>query len=377
MTELDDTQPRSPFKDGAPAALPPEPPDAQNDDDDSGPGCLVWGLLGMVGLGTALLVVVMSAAAGWTSGQQIADRSESSTQAAIINQQLARIPTDVAEGNQYNLSVRLGFLATLTPAVPAVPEIQQTATALYFDSLPTETPIPPTETLAPDEPEITDEPLAEEAPATLAPDGAFDLPGLLAEARDQIARGEYADAYDTLDVIIRVDANFERSTVRGLMSRVLTTRARNLYATTENLAEAIRLTDMAEEYGSIDDLSYERELAGLYLDAQRATGAGDHAAAIRAINGILRFQSTYKGININEMLFNEYVRYANAWRNGSDYCQAVVYYNRALNLFNRQDIVGQRDNAQRICEEGTPVPEGEQPDGEGAPTIAPVGQPGT
>jgi hypothetical protein len=365
MNNLEDTQPHAPIQ------PPPDTPEYDEaEEESSGPGCLVWGLVSAASLGLALGVVLMAGAAGWRAGEQTANRNAAVTQSALINQQLAQIPLDVAAGNQYNLTVRLNFLETMTPGVSSVPQIRETATALYFDSLPTETSTP-TETPPPVEetPETEEAPIVEIVPAD---DGGFDLPGLLQTARDQIAQGQYQAAYETLDVIIRVDSNFERTTVRGLMSQVLTTWAARLYQTTDSLAEAIRLTDLAEQYGPIGELSYERFIAGLYLNAQRARGARDHAAAIRAINAIRERQTTYKGINLNEMLFDEYVRYGDAWRNEGNYCQAVVQYNQALSMFNRPAVVGQRDNAQIICEMGTPTPFGE----EGAPPIAPVGEPG-
>jgi tetratricopeptide (TPR) repeat protein len=377
MQPLDDTQPHAPFQEEGD----PEdenflrPPYNEGDNDDStGPGCLVWGLVGTITLGVALAIVALAGAAGWTAGQQVADGNASATQSALIQQQLARIPTDVADGNQYNLALRINYLATLTPAVQGVPELQQTATALYFDGQPTET-LPPTATPPPVvEAEITEEVV--EIVITPGHDSGYDLEGLLQSARDHIARGEYAAAYELLDVIERVDSDFQRSTVRGEISQVLTNWAGQLYATTDSLAEAIRLTTLAEDYGPIGELSYERLIAGMYLDAQRAIGAGDHPTAINHINRIRNYQTTYKGINLNELLFEELVRYGNAWRMEGQYCQAVTYYNQALGLFNRPAVAAQRDNAQMICEQGTPVPPGEPGEnGEGQPDYAPVGQP--
>jgi tetratricopeptide (TPR) repeat protein len=374
MPALDDTQPHPPVREeGDPEAEHySRPPHNQGDDDDSsGPGCLMWGLVGTITLGISLAIVALAGAAGWTAGQQEADRNASATQAALIEQQLARIPTDVADGNQYNLALRINYLATLTPAVQGVAELQQTATALHFDSQPTGTP-PPTQTPPPVvEAEITEEVV--EIDIVPGDDSGFNLEGLLQDARDHIAQGRYAAAYEILDVIERVDGDFQRTTVRGLMSQALTNQARQLYATTDSLAEAIRLTTLAEDYGPIGDLSYERLIAGMYLDVQRAIGAGDHPTAIRNLNRILSYQTTYKGINLNELLFEELVRYGDAWRAEGRYCQAVTYYNQALSMFNRPGVAAQRDSAQMICEQGTPVPPGE--DGEGQPDYAPVGQP--
>ena len=346
----DDTQPRSLFQT-------PEP-------EESGPGCVVWGFMGVFGLSLAVLIVVLAGTAGWTAGQRTADENATATQSEQINQQLVRIPTDVAAGNQYLLSVRLEFLATITPGVPAVPQIQQTATALYVESLPSPS-LTPTMTV---EPVTTVEVTMEATPVvTTETEGGYDLDALLRDARIQIGAGEMVEAYNTLDAIIRIDPNYERATVRGLISQALITRATTLYQTpdTANLAEAIRLTDLAEEYGPIGDLNYERLIAGLYLDAERTISTGDHAVAIVTLNNIISYQSTYKGIDLRRILFDEYVRYAEAWAIGGEYCQAVPRYDAALSLFASSTVSTQRDTAQTLCEQGTPTP-----------TLAPVSSSG-
>ena len=35
-----------------------------------GPGCFLWGVVGVLGLGFAIVIVALSGAAGWTSGQR-------------------------------------------------------------------------------------------------------------------------------------------------------------------------------------------------------------------------------------------------------------------------------------------------------------------
>jgi tetratricopeptide (TPR) repeat protein len=341
----DDTQPHVPLlnEDGPPPDYGPE-----------GPGCFVWGLLAVVVAGMALVIVVLAATAGWTEGHRVSDRHATATQVEQINEQLRRIPTDVASGNQYLLNLRIGFLATLTPAVPVVADLQSTATAVYFNSQPTATPTvtPTAEVVATESPVVTTEPQA--------PTG-YDLDGMLEEAQLDIRFGDYDAAYEKLDNIARIDPDFQRTTVRSLIFEALTAQAQQLFrtATEADLAEAIRLTGLAEEYGDIGELDYERLIAERYLDIQRTIGTGNHASAIRLLNDmIVNFQSTYKGIDFNRMLFNEYMAYGQAWEFGGQYCQAVVQYNFALNLFNDGGARAKRDAAQTICEQGTPTPIG-------------------
>lgn len=369
MTAQDDTQPRSPFKGGS-APLPadqdtyleltPEP-----DDEASGPGCFVWGVLGFIIFGMALLIVGMAGAAGWTGGQRVANANATATISSRIMQQLERIPTDVAGGNQQILSWRLDYLAGLTPAVPGVVEFQATATALYFSMIPTATPTPsvtPTPTL-----EVTEA-------AIIDSTSVYDLPGLLEEARRQVDLGMYEDAIDSLDVIMAIDSTFQQVTVRGLMGEALRREATRLFRSLDTLAQAILLTDRATEFGPVGDLSYESFVAGLYLDAIRQTEVGDYLSSIRSLRQIYDLQSTYKGVDIGRLLFDEYVAFAQAWAIGGDHCAAAIQYTNALTVLSSADIRGRRDTEQLLCEQGTPTP---GPEGvQGEPTFAPVGVPG-
>nr|MCU0481034.1 hypothetical protein [Anaerolineae bacterium] len=319
MSVNDDTKPRV-IVSNYYGSVPPPPEEEIVDDDGGvrGPGCLIWSFLGIFILLLGVIIVVLAGAAGWTEGQRLSNGNATATQAEFINETLRRIPTDVAGMNEYNFQLRLNALLQMTPAVPQIPELQITATALiqgqvvnlqltqlpqdfiyndrarieqrlayllqFAPNLP-ELPIyqatatayisqyTPTATIAVVQAQPTATP---QAIPTLNPNGGFDLPALFATARQQVDAGQLADAYNTLDIIIRVDENYERNSVRALMNLVLTRQARPLYASLETLAEAIRLTDLAEEYGDIGDLNYERLIAGLYLNVVSASGSGNH-----------------------------------------------------------------------------------------------------
>lgn len=370
MTAQDDTKPRSPFKE-TPAPLPGDhdpylQPVMEPDDESSGPGCFVWGMMGLIIFSMSLLIVGLAGAAGWSGGQRVANTNATATISSRIMQQLERIPTDVAGGNQQILSWRLDYLAGLTPAVPGVAEIQATATALYFAALPTATPTP---TVTP-----TPTPTLEVTETAIDPASAYDLRGLLEEARRQVDLGMYEDAIDTLDVIMAIDSTYQQVTVRGLMGEALRREAARLFRSLDTLAQAILLTERATEFGPVGDLSYESYVAGLYLDAIRQTEVGDYLSSIRSLRQIYELQSTYKGVDIGRLLFDEYVAFAQAWAIGGDHCAAAIQYTNALNVLSSATIRDRRDTEQLLCEQGTPTPGPEGAQGE--PTFAPVGVPG-
>src|SRR5690554_8146229 len=91
MSSIDDTQPRVPVVDV-------DVPEDAEEGEGGGPGCALWGVVGFFGLGLAVVIVLLSGAAGWTSGQRQAQTFATATQQAVIQDQISRIPGDVASG---------------------------------------------------------------------------------------------------------------------------------------------------------------------------------------------------------------------------------------------------------------------------------------
>lgn len=312
------------------------------------------------------------------------------TQEAVIAEQLTRIPDVVAAGDGAQLAQRLDFLAIQTPAVPGLADLQATATTLA------ESPVERVE--APDD-EVVDAPAPTQVEATPAaeaeqeqpaptetPSGP-DLPELLARAQQQINNDELEAATRTLDIIIRLDESFQRQTVERLMFDTLRARAVRAYQVTltnprqtGTLAEAVRLTDQAELYGTpgqLGELGFEREAARLYLNAAAAIEAANYSVAIQRLERLrnLLQANNYKGADINRLLFNQYVAYGDAFfQFDRDYCRAAQQYRSALTFFNDANVAGKRDNAQTLCEQ-PPTPAGELAPGE--TPVAPIGVPGT
>jgi tetratricopeptide (TPR) repeat protein len=433
MTSLDDTQPNIPLTAEA------EPEDdsfypIEEAEAPPGPGCLLWGVLGVFGLMIAILIVILAGSAGWTAGQNEYDRLAASEQRNFINTQLTRIPSELADNNLELVGMRLNFMETAAPNMAAVQEIRATVTAMAAANatatlsaavepaitgievdIAAEDAVGLQNRLAYLEQIIPGAPLLAEVRATIEPalaalqsseapqmieataeatpeliitedENGFDLANLLNQAEVAFAQGNYRDAYDVLDAIIRIDASFERAEVQGLLRQTLTAWAESLYLTADEdrLAEAIRVTNLLQDTGApLNNLAYEREIGGMYLDAIRAIDLGNHSLAIQRINDLLRFQEEYKGVNLRRLLFNEYMVMGDAWRAESNFCQAAIDYNRALGIINDSRASSQYQSSQQLCEAGatmtaqSPLP-GQETGQEGGTTpIAPVGQPGS
>jgi tetratricopeptide (TPR) repeat protein len=200
----------------------------------------------------------------------------------------------------------------------------------------------------------TAEPTAEATPTLSDP---YDLGGRLQRAQSAVSLAQWSDAIDDLDVILSIDPNYETATVRSLMSRALNAQALALYRSGE-LGEAIFLTDRAEEFGDIGELSFERYVAQLYLTAKSRVGTSDYIGAINALNEVRNIAPNYQNGEI---------------------CAAVQQYTNALQLFGDGLVSNKRATAQNYCEFGTPTPEGfvptPDPANPGGGDTAPIGQP--
>lgn len=347
-------------------------------------GCLVWGAVGIIGIFLAGMLVAGSVFAGWNSGIALARDNATATVAADLQQQCGRMRTDMAAGNIRLVQRRIEFLQTHTPA--CLIELVPTATALYLASLPSATP-PPTRTAAASaaRPEAT--PAAGDSRAY-----DYDVDALLAEAEADMRSQDYQTAIDTLDAIIAIDEDFQRTRVGALYFETLTAQALLLFRSGK-LAEGIVMTARAEAYGDIQglDLNYERTIAELYLDAQRLkiTNPAESARLFSHIVYEQGLSSYLNGLVITD-LQEAHRNYGDALSQRGDYCQAQAQYTAALDLFaspsriHRANATAQRNQAAQACS-GAPTTQplaAVSPDaGESAaapmrPTIVPVGQTG-
>lgn len=378
MPNLDDTQPHKIVTD---KHMPPVRPDLiemEGPEESSGPGCLVWGMVTLFMLGLGLVVVFMAGLAGWNEGLGIARGNATATRSADIATQCERIAVDLGNRNTGLAQRRFDDLLLLTPAPDCIAIYAPGATALAIELQPTATPTP-SPTL-----EITAEvtPIPQESvEPTLAitsseSSSGYDLAGLLTEAQQLLgSSGRTMEAIDLLDAIAAIDPNYEKATVDRLLYNALTSEALRIYRTGGNLAEAILLTNRAEQYGDVGELSFERYVAQLYLEALTYRNT-NFPLAIRVLNSLVQVAPNYR--DAQQMLIGQYVAYGDAFVAQGVPCSAVSQYNSALQFSSSGEIIGKRSAAESACSLSlTPtVPADFTPD-PNAPPIAPIGQPGS
>lgn len=349
-------------------------PDELYDDAPRGMGCRSMFLIGLILAFFGVAIVGLSAGAGWTNGQRSARATSIATEQLGYQAQSDLVANDILAGNLGLADTRIRYLATNIPSLPQLPNLLQTGTAIYLTMQPTATHTPtatPTVTPTAEGPTIT--PTFEATPTLSDP---YNLAERLNRAQSEVSLGQWGNAIDELDIILSIDPNYEVVTVRTLMSRALNEQALLLYRT-GSLAEAIYLTDRAEEFGTLlDGLNYERYIATLYISARSKVGTSDYTGALSALQEIYNVAPNYNNGEISQMLFRTYMAYGDALTYGSP-CFAVEQYNSALRLFNDIDAQNKRVTAETWCSQGTPTPEGfvATPVDPFAPTTAPIGQP--
>ena len=318
------------------------------------------------------VVALIAAFAGWSSGVDIARSNASSTAEAEVAQQCALLPEDLAAGKLDLVGARLQSLRSFSPPPDCLIRWSPMATQAYLASLPSPTP------LATIPPRPTAEPTLAMRPATIAPvsSSAYDLDALLAQAQAELAARDYPAAIDTLDAIISLDPAFQRDLTRQLIRQALTTQAKTLFESGK-LPEAIVLSERAEIYGDIGELTFLRQVAIMLQNAQLLTSSNP-AEAVRLMRRIVYdFQSprlmTYDMVGELQAALAAY----GDWLLPSDACAAKAQYEAALELqplqwkIRRESLNAKSRRATQSCR--TPGTAGVNNPG-GTATLAPIGQ---
>lgn len=296
-------------------------------------GCLIWGMVGALGLGLAALLVIGAGFAGWSSGVELARESGTSTAAAEVKLQCERLAAEIETGNQQLLLTRIEFLRAQTPEPACLSAILSTATANQRRQQPTSTPEPepaPTETSTPTQAVVfvTVTPLT----PTSLPEIAYDLEALLSEAQREIGAQNYHSAIDTLDAIIAIDGGFQSKRVNSMYFAALTAQAQALYRA-GRLSEAIVVTGRAEAHGDIGELNYERIIARLYLDGLRLKVVNP-GESVRLFSSIVYSygHGDYMSGEVLAELQEAHHNYGDAYTFQGEHCLAYDQYEAALTL---------------------------------------------
>jgi len=323
--------------------------------EDSGPGCLVWGLVWIFGVLVAGAFVVTAGIAGFSEGVDTARSTAAAATQSDILIQCESYQTDLVEGRVELAARRLDVLLQNDPVPECAQPLVQMATEYIADQDinatatqnmvltevgATEQFVNATATALAITPEATVE-LTQEVIAQGEPTSIYDLPGLLAEAQGYISEGDYSEAIRTLDAMVAIDPNFQPQQVNTLLFNALTARAEFLYISGGSLAEAIQLTNRAEQYGDIGSLNFERSVAQTYLNASAYLDV-DYAQAIRLLTQVRNLAPNYR--DTARLLNEQYIAYGDAFMLSGDACSAALQYDASLQLAPQNPTVTQKLN---------------------------------
>ena len=270
------------------------------------------------------MVALASAYAGWSSGVDIAQAKATVAAEDALREQCLLLPEDLATGKLDLAQARLESLRLQMPQPDCLMRWSPMATQAYLASLPSPTP-PPRPTAQPTH--------AAAPPPTQAPirRADYDLDALLSEAQTQLTSRDYYAAIDTLDAIISLDPDFQRELTRELMLDALTTQAQSLFESGK-LSEAIVLSERAEQYGNIGDLTFLREVA-LMLQRAQLLVDGNPAEAVRLLRRIVYDFQTPRLMTFDmEGELQAALAAWGDWLLSSDACNALAQYDAALEL---------------------------------------------
>ncbi len=302
----------------------------------TGPGCWAWGIMALFAVLLAIGIVVTAALAGFNQGLDTARVTAAVATNQNISRQCQILPTDIAAQRFEVIESRFEAL-TIDGQLPDCASVfVQQATIIFEQSQATARPSPTMTAPA----TIAATQAIEASTALSTPvstsDSPYDLNGLLVEARSSIASVEYDDAIETLDAIRAIDPDFETTTVTGLLFNALTQQATLEFRSPNgSLARGILLTNRAEQFGDIQilEISFERSVAELYLDAQANLGL-NYQIAVSLLSQTVGLSPNYpRGTGVAAtQLFEQYQAYGDALLLGGDACLAQSQFQNALSL---------------------------------------------
>lgn len=302
--------------------------------------CLLWALASAFCLLAALVIVAAAAYGGWTSGLDSARAQATESAASELQGQCDLLRHNLADGKLDLAKSRIAWLQSRDSAPDCLLELAPAATAAYMLAQPSPT-SPPMPTAPLPTAQATTAFTAQPRPTSTSDIGsawASRLEDLLAEAKADLALGNYPKAIATLEAIVSIDESYQRDLVRAMLLEALTAQALTLYRSFK-LSQAIVLTERAETYGDIGELNYERYIADIFLTAQRYKTTNPAEATRRFSEIYNQHNSNYMNGQVVGELQDALRYYGDALLLGGEACRALEQYGAALALQPNRSLV--------------------------------------
>ncbi|HSL42959.1 MAG TPA: hypothetical protein VK897_05970 [Anaerolineales bacterium] len=254
-----------------------------------------------------IVILVIAILAGYGSGISTRRENQSSTISQQLGEQYQFALVDIEFGRYANAKQRLEFIIAHDPAFPGA---QQKLTEVLVLSN------APTPTLTPSLTPTPDFSGAEQA---------------FTQAQQQIAAQDWAGAMQTLDLMRKLDSNYQTSQVDGMYYFALRNYGYDLITKQGNLEGGIYHFTLAERFGPLDrDANGLREGARYYL-------IGASFWELNWEQAIFYFDQVYRGWSglwdgtstASQRFFEASMRYGDELTSQERWCDAVTHYQNA------------------------------------------------
>lgn len=255
-----------------------------------------------------------------------------------IETQYRQALTDIEAGNYELAYERLWVVTRLNPAYADADE--------QFERVKWILENPPTPT-----PTIT--PLPTMEPGEVEPTPIVDAETLFVEAEAAYQASDWETTIERLDTLTGAAPDYRSDEVREMLLKALSTLGVQRIDA-GRLEEGIILIDRAAVYGAVtQEAQSKRDLAAEYLRAVDFMGV-NWARAIEELEALYFRVPEYR--DVGRRLFLAYRGYADAFVAGGEYCPAVPWYQKALNLVYDAEVEAKQNEVQAQCANATPTP---------------------
>jgi tetratricopeptide (TPR) repeat protein len=283
-----------------------------------------------------LLIIGLGVFGGYRSGIGIRVRAQEELVGQQLGEQYALALVDIQFGHYSAAKTRLEYIIDKEPSFPGA--MDKLTEVMVLSNVPTATPVPT-------------------ATAAVVIVDDTDYEGLLAQAKQLIAAGQWQNAMVVLDTLRRKDATFHAVEVDGMYYFAL----RNLgvdFIQAGNLEGGIYELTLAERFAPLDNVAHIlRDNARAYINAASFWELDWQRAAEQfyALNGSGLWDGT---MTATERYRIAAMRYGDQLYANQQYCDAYEQYQSAQTAGQLDsDVAGRSNQAYLACYPPTSTPE--------------------
>jgi tetratricopeptide (TPR) repeat protein len=304
-----------------------------------------WLMIPLLGLAGLLLIAVISAFGGYTSGLSLRRAAESTQVAQSAGQQFQLGLQDMADGNYFRARQRFEYVIQLAPDYPGATEKLAEA-LLYLNATATPT-LVPTPTITP-------------TPDTRANEELF------SRAQQAILNSEWDQAIEALLALRGKDAAYRPVDIDGMLFLALRNRGRDRILKENNLESGIYDLTLASNFGPLDsEAEGLKSWTQLYITGASFWGI-DWAQAVDYFSQVApQMPNLMDGsrMTATERYRLALFEYGNFLAQQGQFCKALSQYEQSYAIAPDEQVQLAYEQAAKACDEGGSAVETPNPGG--------------